>query len=444
MEKEMTSIQDIEKNPLQEMFRKLDSDYQNLLISISWLAPGEKLLLDLLQRISGIDEVDELVQKLGFLVNMGFLTRENEEFFIKSKVSKLILETIDKKLADDILRKTSKEMYQLTNEIEHPDHFKRYEKHIEKLAQQGQIHKIAIAGLLFGLLGRYKLQIGNNEDAVKFIRRALLIIEKVSGVESVEHTENLNNLGSALHRMRRYEDAKKCFEQVIIIDKKILGEDDPAVAIGHNNLGQVLIDMNSLEGAIIHLEKALELNVKNLGNEHPIVASGHYNLGMALIAMGDMPRARAQLELALAKRITNFGENHLSVAEAHHGLGMLLQMIGNVIGATEHYQQAVKIYESENVENNLKLAASYTNLGGVFHVSGELSKAKNYYRKALEIFETGTSEDEKHVKDLRLQLKLAEMGISMPQLLEKMESGEKLSEELMEILNENFGDGKVF
>ena len=436
----MTSIQDNEKNSLQEMFRKLDSDYQNLLISISWLAPGEKLPLDLLQKIMGIDDVDKLVQKLGFLVNMDFLTRENEEFFLESRVGKLIFETIDKKVADVILRKTSKEMHQLTNEIEKPEQFKHYEKHIEKLAQQGQIHKIATAGLLFGLLGRYNLQIGNNESAVKFIRRALLIVEKVSGVDSVEHTENLNNLGGALHRMRRYEDAKKCFEQAIIIDKKILGEDDPAVAIGHNNLGQVLIDMNSLEGAIIHLEKALELNVKNLGNEHPIVASGHYNLGMALIAVGDMPRARAQLELALSKRIKNYGENHQVVAEAHHGLGMLLQTIGDVVGAIEHYQQAISIYESEYVENNLKLAASYTNLGGVFHVSGEISKAKNYYRKALAIFETENSEDEKHIKDLRLQLKLAEMGMTMPQLLEKMESGEKLSEGLMEILNENFGD----
>jgi tetratricopeptide (TPR) repeat protein len=443
MEKEMTSIQDNEKNPLQEMFRKLDSEYQNLIISISWLAPGEKLPLDLLQRIAGIGEVDELVQKLGFLVNMGFLTRENEEFFLESKVGKLIFETIEKKVADDILRKTSKEMHQLTNDIEQPELFQPYEKHIEKLAQQGQIHKIATAGLLFGLLGRYKLQIGNNEDAVKFIRRALLIIEKVSGVESVEHTENLNNLGSALHRTRRYEDAKKCFEQAIIIDKKILGEDDPAVAIGHNNLGQVLIDMNSLEGAIIHLEKALEINVENFGNEHPIVASGHYNLGMALIAIGDMPRARAQLELALAKRVENFGENHPVVAEAHHGLGMLLQTIGNVPGAVEHYQKAVNIYESENIENNMKLAASYTNLGGLHHFSGEFDNAINYYKKAVEIFETEMTVEEKYLKDLHLQLKLAEMGMTMPQLLEKMESGEKLSEELMNILNENFGDGEV-
>lgn len=439
----MTSDQDIEKDPLQEMFRKLDSDYQNLLISMSWLSPGEKLPLDLLQELSGIEEIDELIQKLGFFVNMGFLTRKNEEFYIDAKVSKLILESVDKKVADDFLRKTSKEMHRLTHTIEQPDQFKPYEKHIEKLAQQGQIHKIATAGLLFGLLGRYKLQIGSNEDALKFIRRALLIVEKVSGVESVEHTENLNNLGSALHRMGRFEDAKKCFEQAIIIDKKILSEDDPAVAIGHNNLGQVLIDLNSIEGAIIHLEKALELNVKNFGNEHPMVASGNYNLGMVLIAIGDMPRARAQLELALAKRIKNFGENHPVVAEAHHGLGMLFQTIGNVAEAIEHYQQAVRIYESEKVEGNLKLAASYTNLGGVLHVGGDMNKAKDFYTKAYAIFEPILPKDDRHIKDLRLQLKLTDLGITMPELVEKMEAGEKLSEELMEILSENFGDGKV-
>lgn len=437
----MTSAQDINKDSLQEMFKNLGSEYQNLLISISWLAPAEKLPLDLLKNLAGAEEIDEIIQKLGFLVNMGFLKRIEEGFTIESKVAKSLMEFVDHKYAADLLRKTSKEMHQLTHALEEPGKFQPYAKHIEKLAQQGQIQKIATAGLLFGLLGRYKLQTGKNDEAIKFIRRALLIVEKVTGVESVEHTENLNNLGTAMHRMKRFEDAKKCFEQAIIIDKKILGDDDPAVAIGHNNLGQVLIDLNSMEGAIIHLEKALELNEKNFGKEAPIVASGNYNLGMALIMIGDLPRARAQLELSLAKRKKNYGDVHLEVADSHHALGMLFQMMGNVAKATEHYQEAVRIFETLNMDDHLKLAASYTNLGGILHINGEMDKARWYYEKALSTFEANLPADDNHVKDLKLQLKLTELGMTMPELLEKMESGEALSTELMTILDQRFGEG---
>lgn len=435
----MTAIQDTDKDSLKELYKNVDSTYKTILMVCSWLAPNEPLPIDLLKTVSKVEQEAELHQKLNFLVSMNFLEKAEKEFIIHPKVGSFIQEIADKNALNEILQTTSRAMHAIVHPLEKNTEFQPYFPHIEKLAQRGQIQKIAVSGLLFGLLGRYKLQTGEFEDAVKYIRRALLIVEKVSGVNSVEHTENLNNLGTALHRMGRFEDAKKCFEQSIIIDKKILGIEDPAVAIGHNNLGQVLIEMNVLDGAIIHLEQALEINKENFGNEHFLVASGHYNLGMALMAIGDFPRARAQLELALAKRQKNFGNDHPEVAEAHHGLGMILQTIGNAPEALEHYKEAVRIFESEN-NGNLKLAASYTNLGGVLHVQGEVDQARNYYQKALVIFEAGLPADDKNMRDLRLQLQLIDNGMTMADLLEKLEAGVKLPEEIMKILEESFGD----
>jgi tetratricopeptide (TPR) repeat protein len=435
----MTAIQDTDINSLKELYKNVDSTYQTILMACSWLAPNEPLPIDLLKVVAKVEQEGELVQKFEYLATMNFLKKVGNEFVIHPKVGSFIQEIADKNALNEILQTTSRAMHTIVHPLEKAEDFQPYANHIEKLAQHGQIQKIAVSGLLFGLLGRYKLQTGEFDEAVKFIKRALLIVEKVSGVESTEHTENLNNLGTALHRMGRFEDAKKCFEQTIIIDKKILGKKDPAVAIGHNNLGQVLIDMNSLEGAIIHLEKALEINIDNFGKEHYLVASGHYNLGMALMAIGDFPRARAQLELALAKRKINFGDHHHDVAEAHHGLGMILQTIGNAPEALEHYREAVRIYESEN-NGNLKLAASYTNLGGVLHVQGEVDQARSYYQKALVIFEAGLPADDKTIRDLRLQLQLIEHGMTMADLLDQLEAGEQLPEEILKILEESIGD----
>jgi len=438
----MASMHDIDKNSLTKLYKNVDSTYQTILIACSWLAPDEPLPIDLLQAVSKVELEGELFQKINFLAAMNFLEKAGNEFVIKPKIGSLIQEMAEKNVLNEILQATSRDLHVIVHPLEKTDEFQPYVNHIEKLAQHGQIHKIAVSGLLFGLLGRYKLQMGEFDEAVKFIKRALLIVEKVSGVESAEHTENMNNLGTALHRMGRFEDAKKCFEQTIIIDKKILGNEDPAVAVGHNNLGQVLIDMNSLEGSIIHLEKALEINIENFGNEHYLVASGHYNLGMALMANGDLPRAKAQLELALAKRMINFGDQHPDVAEAHHGLGMIFQTMGNASEALEHYQAAIRIYESENKEGNLKLAASYTNLGGVLHVEGDSDQARSYYQKALEIFKTGLPAGDKNIRDLQLQLQLIDHGMTMSDLLYKLEAGEEFPEELLKILDKNFGDQK--
>lgn len=439
----MNVVQNIDKNPLTELFKNIDSNYQKILITLSWLAPNVIIPLDLLMHVSEIDQEEQIEQMLNFLVSMNFLERSDGGYTIQAKVSSLIQDLSNPIQKREVLQATSRAMHAIIHPFENIKEFEPYASHSEKLAQQGQIYKIATSGLLFGVLGRFKLQNGEYEAAVKFIRRALLIVEKVSGVDSVEHTENLNTLGSALHRMGRFEDAKKCFEQAIIIDKKILGKDDPAVAIGHNNLGQVLIDMNVLEGAIIHLEKALEMNSEYYGKDHPLVASGHYNLGMALLSIGDLPRARAQLELALAKRKKNYGENHLDVAEAQHGLGMILQTIGNAQVAKDHYCEAIKIFESENQAKNLKLAASYANLGGIHHQEGDVENAKHYYLKSLSILESALPASDRSILDLSLQLQLIEVGMNMSELLDKMEAGEELTPELLEILSQRFENEKT-
>lgn len=434
----MTSEPRIDKNSFKDLFNNLDSTYQKILLTSSWLLPDVDLPLEVLMRVSKNDQEVEIKQRLGFLASMGFLGRSENGFIINHKVSSLIKEISNPILAKEMLHAVSRAMHEITNSLEKAEEFEPYALQVDKLAQQGQIHKIATAGLLFGLLGRYKLQTGENDEAVKFIRRALLIVEKVSGIESEEHTENLNNLGSALHKMGRFEDAKKCFEQAIIIDSKILDKNDPAVAIGHNNLGQVMIDMNNLDNAIIHLEIALEINTDNFGKDHPLVASGNYNLGMALLNIGDLPRARAQLELALAKRKKIFGDNSLEVAVAHHGLGMAMQTIGNSSGAIEHYERAIKIFELNNTPENFELAASYANLGGVFHANRDFINAKEYYQKSFSIMTSSLSENDKNLKDLEFQMKLVDEKTTMAELLEKMETGEHLSEPILEFLSDRY------
>jgi tetratricopeptide (TPR) repeat protein len=118
---------------------------------------------------------------------------------------------------------------------------------------------------------------------------------------------------------------------------------------------------------------------------------------------------------------------------------MVFQTIDNITEAETNYRQAIKIWENDKKPENIQLAASYTNLGGILHVKGDYSDANVYYLKGLEIFEVCLPANDKTIRDLRLQIKLLDHKISMPELLEKMESGENLSPELISLLDEIFG-----
>ena len=436
----MTAMAKYDDTTIAKNYDQTDTTTRQLLLVCSFLASEVNVPIDLIASVMETGSEDIVISNLEHLVDVGLMERAVEGYQIQSETAEFIQSKSDPAKVKEVLLATARTLESVCSSFDNPAEIKPYYPHIEVLAQKTQIQKMAISGLLYGHLGYYWLSENDYQEAVKYFRRALLIIEKVSGVESVEYTEHLNNLGSALYKLKNLEEAKKCFEQVIITDKKILGKKHPAVAIGLNNLGQVLLELNNIDGAILHLEDALEINKSHFGVEHPHVAAGYYNFGMALIDIGDLPRAKIEIQRSLLIRQKIFGDIHPGVAEAHHGLGMVFQTISNLSEAETHYRQALRIWESDGSQDNLQLAASYTNLGGVLHLSGDLVGAKSNYLSGLEIFEACLPPDDKNIRDLRLQLELLEHGMTMPELLEKMEAGENLPAELLKILDKMFGD----
>ena len=424
----------------EENYEHLDPASQHLLLVCSYCALNTPIPIDLLSIVLEGEIQEDVINKLQQLSDLDFIESVPNGFQIQASAAKFVQSKFDSHKRKEVLGITAKGMETICKKMDNPGDILPYLKHVDALAQKTQLNKLAVSGFLSGYLGNYWLSEGNIQEAGLYYRRALLVIETVSGVESAEYTEHLNNLGSALYKIKKLDEAKNCFEQAVITDKKVLGKDHPAVAIGLNNLGQVMLELNNMDGAIIHLENALEINTRHYGMNHPLVASGFYNFGMALIEVGDLQRAKVELNRSLAIREQIFGDNHSSVAESHHGLGMVFQTIGSIPEAEMNYRQAIKIWEVDKKPDNLKLAASYTNLGGILHVSKEFDRAKTNYLNGLEIFEACLPANDKNIRDIQLQIKLLDQKISMPELLEKMEAGELLSPDLIASLDEIFGD----
>ena len=80
-----------------------------------------------------------------------------------------------------LLLETARAMGALSRSFQDPEEIQPYIAHMQALAHSAERHKMAIAAVLFGELGHYWLYQGAYQDSVSNTRRALLIIEKVSG-----------------------------------------------------------------------------------------------------------------------------------------------------------------------------------------------------------------------------------------------------------------------
>lgn len=413
---------------------------QRLLLICSWLAPNEPLPLDLLASALGVGTETHLLPALKHLYRMGFLGCDDaNHYHIHARLAEFIQRQPDAAASNEALDAAANAAIRISHSLSQPADISPYRVHLETLATAAERRELDAAKTLYSEAGYYQSKFAEYERARTSLGKALILIEKISGLENTEYTENLNNLGSVLHKLENHEGAKKCFEQAIIMDQKILDKNDPAIATGHNNLGQVLLDMNNPEGALLHLEKAVEINTVQLGEEHPLVASGYYNIGVVLHAVGDLPRAKAVLERVLAVRKSILCDLHPDVADSHHSLGMVLQNIGDLPGAKTHYEQAASIWDAVLGPDNLQSAIACTSLAGILHVTGDHSGAKAHYERSLQIFEAALPPDNQQIRDVQLQLELLKQGLTYPELLQKMEGGEDLPDELLALMDKFFG-----
>jgi len=229
------------------------------------------------------------------------------------------------------------------------------------------------------VLGALLNQAGRNAEAEQFIREA---IRKAPG-----HAHLHNNLGMALHGLRRYEEAISEFNRALEIRPDFakahnnlgvvlmrLGRVDEAIAAcrqaiylrgdfkqAYNNLGLALKKKGELENALASYQKAVSLD--------PEYAEALSNLGMALMAQGRLKEAAANLKKAVSL-VPNS-------AEFHNNLGVLFNRQG-------HFQEALA-----ECEKAIALRPDYiearNNLGTALMELGRFAEAKNAFERALAI-----------------------------------------------------------
>ncbi len=269
-------------------------------------------------------------------------------------------------------------------------------------------------------LGTLYDQSGRRDDALRAYQETLSIKRQLdSSPQSIMGT--LNDVGEALHSLRRYQEAVASFEEAYAMAES-LGIKEASAAL-LNSMGMSYFALNRLEKALesfndsMRIRKELgaprELLVQNLNNIGSVyVSSGQYqqalpyleeavaifreinnpeavatglnNLGYAYASFNRHDKALASYEEALGLRRTL--NTPLETATVLNNMGLLFSSIGRHEEAIVRHEEALQIRKAASDRKGI--AESLNNTGYAQRTVGEYDQALNNFEETLKIHET--------------------------------------------------------
>ena len=228
---------------------------------------------------------------------------------------------------------------------------------------------------------------GNYSKALKYYKKALVILEKVLGKEHPDTAAACNNIAVVYYNQGDYAKALEFNEKALAIRENTLGKEHPDTATTYNNIAGVYLDQGDYAKALEYNEKALALFDKVLGKEHPSTAMAYNNIAGVYRDQGDSAKAMEYYEKALTICEKVLGKEHPNTATTYNNIALVYGNLEDSAKALEYYEKALVVYEKVLGKEHPGTAAAYNNIAGVYYNQEDSAKALEYYKKAVAIRE---------------------------------------------------------
>jgi CHAT domain-containing protein/Tfp pilus assembly protein PilF len=224
---------------------------------------------------------------------------------------------------------------------------------------------------------------GRDDQAEPLYKRAIALMEKGMGLDSVEIAPVLNNLAALDQRQSRFAEAEPLFKRALAIREKALSREHPDVGQSLNNLGTLYVKQQRYADAEPLLQRALAIYQKIGGPEHPAVATLLNNLGHLYRDLNRDADAEAPIKRSLAIREKVLGLDHPDVARSLNNLAGLYEHQQRYADAEPLYRRALAIRERALGPDHPDVATSTSNLAYFLYASGRNADALPLAEKTL-------------------------------------------------------------
>ncbi|KJC54863.1 hypothetical protein UB31_04450 [Bradyrhizobium sp. LTSP849] len=224
---------------------------------------------------------------------------------------------------------------------------------------------------------------GHDDQAEPIYKRAIALMEKGTGLDSVEIAPVLNNLAALDQRQSRFAEAEPLFKRALAIREKALSREHPDVGQSLNNLATLYVKQEHFADAEPLFQRALAIYQKVGGPEHPAVATLLNNIGQLDRDLNRDADAEAPIKRSLAIREKVLGPDHPDVARSLNNLAGLYEHQQRYAEAEPLYRRALVIRERALGPDHPDVATSTSNLAYFLYVAGRNAEALPFAETTL-------------------------------------------------------------
>src|SRR5579859_7035910 len=215
---------------------------------------------------------------------------------------------------------------------------------------------------------------GRDAEAEPLYERALAVMEKAVGLDSIDISIVLNNLAALYQRHQRYADAEPLFKRALELSERSLPTNHPDIGRALNNLATNYEKQGRHAESEALTRRALVL-YRKISGAQPAVATLLDNLGQILKAEGRYAEAEPQIKQSLAIRGKVLGRDHIDVARSLNNLADLYQRESRFAEAEPIYRRALAIREHTVGPDHPDTVASVNNLASLYDAEGRTADA---------------------------------------------------------------------
>uniref|UniRef100_A0A673J608 Clustered mitochondria protein homolog n=1 Tax=Sinocyclocheilus rhinocerous TaxID=307959 RepID=A0A673J608_9TELE len=229
--------------------------------------------------------------------------------------------------------------------------------------------------------GQSRVQQGCLKEGCELISQALGLFTNVYGALHQDVCICLRLLGRIHYILGDYAEARGHQQRAVLISERVLGIEHPNTIQEYKHLGLYCFAGGQSVTALRLLYRARYLMLLVCGEDHPEMTLLDSKIGLVLHSMMACDLALKFLENALALTSKYQGPSSLKLAQSHHLLAKVHESKGDFRAALTHEKERYDIYRKQVGEEHEKTQESSEYLKHLTHQAVILQKTMNWICK---------------------------------------------------------------